>query len=102
MSNRTLDSSNIQPALLAKVYSSFASDIDLKADSGTLLGAGIAGEACRRIRVTGAGNLACYFAAAPTTKVVLTYAAGDIDDVQLVKIGNSADGTTATGLVVYW
>jgi hypothetical protein len=102
MSNRTLDSSNLQSALLAKVYSSFVDEIDLKADSGTLLGAGIAGEPCRRIRVTGAGNLACYFAGAPTTKVLLTYAVGDEDEVQLVKIGNAADGTTATGVVVYW
>jgi hypothetical protein len=26
----------------------------------------------------------------------------DIDDVQLVKIGASADGTTATKITVYW
>jgi hypothetical protein len=102
MSNRTLDSSNVQPALLAKVYTSFASDIVMGTESATLLGSSGTGEPCRRIRVTGAGNLSCYFAAAPTTKVVLTYAAGDVDDVQLVKIGSAADGTTVSGVVVYW
>ena len=102
MSNRTLDSSNLQAALLAKVYSSFVDEINLVTDSGTLLGAGITGEPCRRIRVTGAGNVACYFAGAPATKVILAYSAGAIDEVQLVKIGNAVDGTSATGIVVYW
>lgn len=101
MSNRTLDSSSVQPSLLAKTYTSFAAEADLLADSTTLLG-GKQGEACRRIRVTGAGDVACYFAGAPATKVVITYAAGEVDDVQLVKIGTSGDGTTSAKITVYW
>lgn len=101
MSNRTPDSSSVQPALLGKTYTSFAAELDLVADCTTLLG-GKQGEPCRRIRVVTAGDVACYFVGAPTTKVVVTYADGDIDDVQLVKIGASADGTTATKITVYW
>jgi hypothetical protein len=103
MSNRTLDSSNLQPALIAKAYTSFASNINLREESAVIAGISpAAGEPCRRIRITGAGNVSCYFAGAPTTKVVIPFAVGDVDDVQLVTIGSAADGTTATGIVVYW
>lgn len=101
MSDRTLNSSSLAPALLAKTYTSFASELDLVADSTTLLG-GKTGEPCRRIRVVTAGDVACYFAGAPTTKVVISFAAGDVDDLQLVKIGTAADGTTSTKITVYW
>lgn len=101
MSTRTPDSSSLVPAVLGKTYSSFVADLDLLADCFTLTGDKTK-EPCRRIRAISAGVVACYFAGAPTTKVLITYLQGDIDDLQLVKIGSSADGTTVTGLTVYW
>ena len=100
MSNRTPDSSSVEPALLAKTYTSFGFDIDIVADGTALFGKQIG--PCRRIRVTGAGDVACYFAAAPTTKALITYPANAEDDVQLVKIGASGDGTTSAKITVYW
>lgn len=101
MSSRTPDSSSLSPALLAKRYTSFASEIDLYADCYTLTGDKTK-EPSRRIRVASGGIVACYFVGAPGTKVLINYQVGDVDDVQLVKIGTSADGTTATDVAVYW
>jgi hypothetical protein len=101
MSNRTLDSSSLQPALLGKTYTDFSSEVDLLADCYALTG-NKTKEPTRRIRVTSGDVVACYFALAPTTKVLVEYAENDVDDVQLVKIGSAADGTTATKITVYW
>lgn len=90
------DPQNLSPATRAKVYSSFAADINLLTDTDG------GGNACRRIRVISGGVVACYFRDAPATKVLLEYSAGDVDDVNLSKIGGSADGTTATKIGVYW
>lgn len=90
------DPKNLSSAIRAKVYTSFAADINLITDANG------GGDACRRIRVISGGVVACYFKDDPTTKVLLEYAAGDVDDVNLSKIGASGDGTTATKIEVYW
>lgn len=91
-----LDPNSLSPAKRVKVYSSFAADIDLIADSDG------GGDACRRIRVVTAGDVAFYCKDDPAKLVVVTYAAGDVDDVQISKIAKSSDGTTATKIAVYW
>lgn len=90
------DPKSLSPATRAKVYTSFASDINLLTDADG------GGDASRRIRVISGGIVACYFKDDPTTKVLIEYAAGDVDDVNLSKIGASGDGTTATKIGVYW
>lgn len=102
MSNRTLNPSSIEPALLAKTYTSFASDLDLVADSGTLLGGSKTGSPARRVRCTSGGIIAAYLVGAPTTKVLIELEAHAVEELQIVKIGGSADGTTATKLTVMW
>ena len=67
------DPKNISSAIRAKVYTSFAADINLLTDASG------GGDACRRIRVISGGVVACYFKDDPTTKVLLEYAAGDVD-----------------------
>lgn len=91
-----LDPNNLSPARKAKTYTTFTSDLDLIADSGTDK------VACRRIRVVSGGVVGVYFKDDPGTLVLITYAAGDTDDVQLSKIARAADGTTATAVTVYW
>lgn len=90
------DPKNLSPAVRAKTFTSFAADLNLLADANG------GSDACRRIRVASGGIVACYFKDDPTTKVLIEYVAGDVDDVNLSKIGASVDGTTATKITVYW
>jgi len=102
MSNRTLNPSSIEPALLAKTYTSFLADLDLVADSGTLLGGSRTGAAARKVRCTSGGVIAAYLLGSPTTKVLIELEAHGVEELQLVKIGASGDGTTATKITVFW
>jgi len=102
MSNRTLNPSSIEPMLLAKTYTSFITDLNLVDDSSALLGSDKTGSAARRVRCTSGGVLAVYLLGAPTTKVLIELEAHGVEDLQLVKIGGSADGTTATKVTVFW
>jgi len=90
------DPNSLSPARRVKVYSDFSTDIDLLADADG------GSDACRRIRVIVGGDVAFYCKDDPTKKVVVTYNAGDVDDVQISKIAKSSDGTTSTKIAVYW
>ena len=90
------DPKSLSPALRAKVYTDFTTNIDLLTASGG------GGAACRRIRAITAGVVGLYFLDDPTTLVLMEYQEGDIDDVQVSKIARAADGTTVTKLGVYW
>jgi hypothetical protein len=90
------DPASISPALRAKVYTTFTTDIDLIAASGG------GGAAARRIRAITAGVVGLYFKDDPTTLVLMEYQEGDVDDVQVSKIAKASDGTTVTKLGVYW
>lgn len=82
-----------------KFYSSFASDIDLAADSHTATGYGRAQRNCRRIVPFTSGNIVV--TRPDGTNVTITgVVAGQILDIQASKIISS--GTTITSALVLW
>lgn len=54
---------------------------------------------CKSVRFNTAGTYKVYFAGRPTTAISQTYAAGEIEESQIVKITTSADGVVAAGAV---
>jgi hypothetical protein len=94
------NSDSLAAAVASKTYTSFGSDIDLKA--ATLATSGlVTNAACRRIRINAAGSGALSLQYADgSTDTITGLQQGDQLDVQATAI--LASGTSVASVTVFW